>query len=289
MAVQEVDIRFGDIAPGETPIRLLSREDDGDDGDHDDGDEEEADLEDYNDDPIARRNTEWNSKVQDESIAAWIGEEEYNEKAEKEDEENKEDKVEAAEAADEEAEEAEEEEEEDDEEEEEDDDDDDDDEDVKYFQKFNRDTDQRKKLMKFHENEFHKQPIDEVYVACQVKRVKAEEETGAATTTTAAKARIISHSRSKGGGGVSKKWVVAPTDERHKTCPWVTKFEKTRIIGERVMQLNAGAEALFDCRGELDSYKIAIQEFELRLLPFIIKRPLPNGTCEFWKLSDLEY
>ena len=153
--------------------------------------------------------------------------------------------------------------------------------------------------MKFHENEFHKQPIDEVYVACQVKRAEmatTRVNTASGVESTTTKGTKARSSRSKcggggggGGGGLAKKWIVSPADERHKTCPWVTKFEKTRIIGERVMQLNAGAEALFDCRGEIDSYKIAIQEFELRLLPFIIKRPLPNGTCEFWKLCDLEY
>ena len=33
---------------------------------------------------------------------------------------------------------------------------------------------------------------------------------------------------------------------------------------------------------------IAKKELEKKLLPFIIKRPLPNGECEYWKLSDLE-
>ena len=33
---------------------------------------------------------------------------------------------------------------------------------------------------------------------------------------------------------------------------------------------------------------IAKKELEKKLLPFIIKRPLPNGECEYWKLKDLE-
>ena len=29
-------------------------------------------------------------------------------------------------------------------------------------------------------------------------------------------------------------------------------------------------------------------EFEAEKIPFIIRRPLPNGTCEYWYLRDLE-
>jgi hypothetical protein len=33
---------------------------------------------------------------------------------------------------------------------------------------------------------------------------------------------------------------------------------------------------------------IALAELERKAIPFIIKRPLPNGGCEYWKLKDLE-
>ena len=36
------------------------------------------------------------------------------------------------------------------------------------------------------------------------------------------------------------------------------------------------------------NYSIAKKELEKKILPFIIKRPLPNGECEYWKLKDLE-
>ena len=38
----------------------------------------------------------------------------------------------------------------------------------------------------------------------------------------------------------------------------------------------------------IDGYLIALKEFEQKKVPFIIKRPLPNGGCEYWKLPDLE-
>jgi hypothetical protein len=33
---------------------------------------------------------------------------------------------------------------------------------------------------------------------------------------------------------------------------------------------------------------IALKEYEEKKIPFIIKRPLPNGGCEFWRFADLE-
>ena len=38
----------------------------------------------------------------------------------------------------------------------------------------------------------------------------------------------------------------------------------------------------------IDGYLIALKEFEEKKIPFIIKRPLPNGGCEYWKAADLE-
>ena len=79
-------------------------------------------------------------------------------------------------------------------------------------------------------------------------------------------------------------------DPLHTTLPFVSKFEKTRIIGIRAAQLDNGAEPLVDVHeNELDTLNIAEQEFSKKILPFIISRPLPDGRIEFWKLSDLEF
>lgn len=78
-------------------------------------------------------------------------------------------------------------------------------------------------------------------------------------------------------------------DPLHKTLPFVTKYEKARILGERTKQLNAGAQSFVEVDDNvIDGYLIALKEFEEKKVPFIIKRPLPNGGCEYWKLSDLE-
>ena len=78
-------------------------------------------------------------------------------------------------------------------------------------------------------------------------------------------------------------------DPLHRTQPFITKYEKARIIGERAKQVNAGSKPFVSLdENVIDGYLIALKEFEERKLPFIVKRPLPNGGCEYWKLQDLE-
>ena len=79
-------------------------------------------------------------------------------------------------------------------------------------------------------------------------------------------------------------------DEFHKTLPYVTRFEKARILGLRAKQLNSKPTlARVDVdMGIIDGYKIAVEEYKQKKIPFIIKRPLPNGTCQYWKFADLE-
>jgi DNA-directed RNA polymerase I, II, and III subunit RPABC2 len=78
-------------------------------------------------------------------------------------------------------------------------------------------------------------------------------------------------------------------DPLHQTIPFITKYEKARIIGERAKQINSGAQPLIDIDPTtIDGYLIALKEFNEKKTPFIVKRPLPNGGCEYWKLSDLE-
>lgn len=78
-------------------------------------------------------------------------------------------------------------------------------------------------------------------------------------------------------------------DPLHKTVPFMTRYEKARILGERAKQLNSGAEPFVQAEANMiDGYLIALKEFEEKKIPFIIKRPLPNGGCEYWKCKDLE-
>lgn len=78
-------------------------------------------------------------------------------------------------------------------------------------------------------------------------------------------------------------------DPFHKTIPFLTKYELARVLGERAMQINAGGKPYIDLEeGVFDGYTIATLELSQKKIPFIVKRPLPNGGCEYWKLHDLE-
>jgi DNA-directed RNA polymerase I, II, and III subunit RPABC2 len=78
-------------------------------------------------------------------------------------------------------------------------------------------------------------------------------------------------------------------DPLHRTIPFLTKYERARILGERAKQLNAGATPMVPISDDvIDGYLIALKELEQKAIPFIIKRPLLNGGCEYWKLKDLE-
>lgn len=78
-------------------------------------------------------------------------------------------------------------------------------------------------------------------------------------------------------------------DPLHRTLPFVTRYEKARVIGERAKQINSGAKPFIEIeQSMIDGYLIALKEFEEKKIPFIIRRPLPDGTSEYWRLSDLE-
>jgi DNA-directed RNA polymerase subunit K/omega len=78
-------------------------------------------------------------------------------------------------------------------------------------------------------------------------------------------------------------------DPLHTSVPFITRYEKAKIIGERSKQLSAGALPFIEVEPNvIDEYLIATNEFAEKKIPFIIKRPMPNGGCEYWKMEDLE-
>lgn len=68
----------------------------------------------------------------------------------------------------------------------------------------------------------------------------------------------------------------------------LTKYEMVRILGERTKQLTMGAKPLVKNIEGLSYDFIAEEELKLNMIPFKIKRPLPNGKVEIWTLDELE-
>jgi DNA-directed RNA polymerase I, II, and III subunit RPABC2 len=80
----------------------------------------------------------------------------------------------------------------------------------------------------------------------------------------------------------------AKLDPNHRTYPFLTLYERTKIIGLRANQISRGAVPFITVPPQVTDVKeIARLELEQKRLPFIIKRPLPNGTFEYWRLMDL--
>lgn len=67
----------------------------------------------------------------------------------------------------------------------------------------------------------------------------------------------------------------------------LTKFERTRVLGERAFQIENGSKILISNPGRfMNAYQIAEEELNLKKIPFIIERPY-NNSFEYFKLEDL--
>ena len=85
----------------------------------------------------------------------------------------------------------------------------------------------------------------------------------------------------------SEKEALYINKENRVSNSRLTKYELVRILGERTNQLTMGAKPLVKNINELSYEKIAEAELLLDMLPFKIKRPLPNGMFEIWSLDEL--
>ena len=73
------------------------------------------------------------------------------------------------------------------------------------------------------------------------------------------------------------------------TPNFLTKYEKARVIGTRALQISKNAPVLVDLgKDDIDPILIAEKELADGKLPFVIRRYLPNGTFEDWKVSELQ-
>ena len=72
------------------------------------------------------------------------------------------------------------------------------------------------------------------------------------------------------------------------TNPRLTRYEMVRILGERTKQLTMGAKPLVKNHNDLTYEEIAVEELKHNMIPFKIKRPLPNKKIEIWELHELD-
>ena len=82
----------------------------------------------------------------------------------------------------------------------------------------------------------------------------------------------------------------AITGQDRTTTPFLTKYEKARVIGARALQNSKNAPILVNYNPQEENDPILLAEKELRLqkIPFIIRRFLPDGSYEDWSVKELK-
>ena len=80
---------------------------------------------------------------------------------------------------------------------------------------------------------------------------------------------------------------------KYISLPFMTKYEFDQVIGLRTMHLSLNAVPFvkmpedFKIKSNMELRKIALRELNEQKLPYIIKRPMPNGNAEYWPVSKL--
>ncbi|KAN0077859.1 DNA-directed RNA polymerases I, II, and III subunit RPABC2 [Elaphomyces granulatus] len=102
---------------------------------------------------------------------------------------------------------------------------------------------------------------------------------------------IVSGDPNTGYGGSGKvmeqnRAKQVPNDQR-TTTPYMTKYERARVLGTRALQISMNAPVLVDLEGETDPLQIALKELNQKKIPLIIRRYLPDGWYEDWTCEEL--
>ena len=71
------------------------------------------------------------------------------------------------------------------------------------------------------------------------------------------------------------------------TTPYMTKYERARILGTRALQISMNAPVLVPIEGETDPLAIAMKELRAQKIPLTIRRYLPDGSFEDWSVEEL--
>ncbi|KAH9404210.1 PREDICTED: DNA-directed RNA polymerases I, II, and III subunit RPABC2-like [Rhagoletis zephyria] len=71
------------------------------------------------------------------------------------------------------------------------------------------------------------------------------------------------------------------------TTPYMTKYERARVLGTRALQIAMCAPIMVELEGETDPLQIALKELKERKIPLTIRRFLPDGSYEDWGIEEL--
>ncbi|KAI8994682.1 RNA polymerase, subunit omega/K/RPB6 [Pilobolus umbonatus] len=87
---------------------------------------------------------------------------------------------------------------------------------------------------------------------------------------------------------IEKREVTATGEAKVKqTTPYMTRYERARILGTRALQISLNAPVMVELDGESDPLVIAMKELREKKIPLIVRRYLPDNTYEDWDVKDL--
>ena len=75
--------------------------------------------------------------------------------------------------------------------------------------------------------------------------------------------------------------------EDRMTTPYMTKYERARILGTRALQISMNAPVMVELEGETDPLQIALKELRQRKIPITVRRFLPDMSYEDWNVDEL--
>ncbi|KAJ3344228.1 DNA-directed RNA polymerases I II and III subunit RPABC2 [Gonapodya sp. JEL0774] len=93
-----------------------------------------------------------------------------------------------------------------------------------------------------------------------------------------------------GAGGGAHLGPISPGEvpkEKRTTTPYLTKYERARLLGTRALQISMNAPVMVDLEGETDPLDIAQKELQAKKIPLLVRRYLPDGSWEDWSVEEL--
>jgi DNA-directed RNA polymerases I, II, and III subunit RPABC2 len=79
-------------------------------------------------------------------------------------------------------------------------------------------------------------------------------------------------------------------EEDMMTKQFLNKYEKTRLLATRARQIALGSPPMvpFPREGQPDPMELAVRELKEKVTPLIIRRTLPSGAYEEFRVKDLD-
>ncbi|WVF68531.1 hypothetical protein IAT40_003299 [Kwoniella sp. CBS 6097] len=98
---------------------------------------------------------------------------------------------------------------------------------------------------------------------------------------------MIVESNAPADGERQRTGKAAKPNEIRVTTPYMTKYERARVLGTRALQISMNAPVLIPVEGETDPLEIALKELAAKKIPLVIRRYLPDNSFEDWKVEEL--